>query len=272
MSDSQDMLSPKHRSLYTSHGSPDMVLEDVNTACSQFLENYGKTHEMPSAFVIITSHYDAQKVLISASAHPETVHDIGPIDQRLFDIQYPAPGHPELAAKIQKGLKQAGFEAELDHERGFDHGTWVPMLLMNPEMDVPVVLVALDTTKDAKWHYELGQALGKNLPDDVAIMGSGNFTHDLTPLYEADRFLDRDAPILSHVTEFEGWMHKRLLENNVEELFRYRELAPHAVRNHGSGDHILPLFVAMGAGTAAAELIHNSYEFGAVSMNSYAFG
>ena len=78
--------------------------------------------------------------------------------------------------------------------------------------------------------------------------------------------------MLDYVVEFEDWMNKRIFDNNLEELFEYPALAPHAERHHAKGEHILPFFVAMGAGVAAAELIHDSYEFGAISMNSYAFG
>lgn len=262
-------------SLFISHGSPDTAIAD--TAAARFLKGYAASLPRPKAIVVASAHFEATGfVAASADAEPETIHDFGGFDRALYEIVYPAPGEPELAGRIVKRLTDAGFHARAAHDRGFDHGTWVPLKLMYPDADIPVVQVSVDPTRDADHHLALGEALGALAEEEVLIVGSGSFTHNLGEAFKALRAGDRDAPVPDWVSEFVHWMDEKIKGGELEKLVNWRREAPHAVENHPTPEHLMPLYVALGAAghegrSFAAETLHSSREFGVLAMDAYAF-
>lgn len=256
--------------LFISHGAPDLVLADTQAA--RFLKEYGSRTAKPAAFVVASAHFEASNVLLSADSAPDTIYDFGGFDPRLNKLVYDAPGDPDLARQTALALANAGYDAYAVENRGYDHGTWVPLMLMNEAADVPVVQISVDPNRDARWHFELGKALREALPDNVAIIGSGSFTHNLRAIFGSNGMAKRDAVAPDWVTEFESWMTERLLEGDIEALMDYRRQAPYAKQNHPTEEHIAPLFVALGAGqSGTAKMLHDSHEFGALAMNAFAF-
>ena len=166
-------------------------------------------------------------------------------------------------------LEQAGFAVKRSTARGLDHGAWVPLRLMYPDADIPVTQVSLRRGALPAEHEQIGKALRGLREDGILIIGSGSLTHNLY----AFRGASPDAEVPGWVSDFDEWMLTRLQSNQREALLDYRAQAPFAVRNHPTEEHLLPMFVAMGAAgdMPKAERLHASYEYGVLAMDMYAF-
>lgn len=254
--------------VFISHGAPTLVTDDV--PAHRFLEDYGKRLGRPAAIVVLSAHHAAIGAAVTAALHPETIHDFGGFPRELYALEYPAPGDPALAARIAGLLQEGGIACRLDDTRGLDHGAWVPLMLMYPDADVPVVQVSLDPRYSTDYHYRLGQLLAPLRDQGVLIIGSGGATHNLGEVLRQSP----DAPVPQWAAVFDDWLAATIGAGNVTELLRYRELAPYAAKNHPTEEHLLPLFFAMGvAGTESRpERAHHSYTFGSLSMDIFEFG
>lgn len=253
--------------LFISHGSPMLAIED--SPARRFLLQLGKTLPRPKAIVVASAHWESLGgVAVSLAPRPETIHDFGGFPEALFDIEYPAHGAPDTAARAAQLLEQAGFAVKRSASRGLDHGAWVPLRLMYPDAGIPTAQISLVRGAAPAEHEQIGKALRSLREDGVLIIGSGSLTHNLY----AYRGASIDATVPSWVSDFGDWMHTRLQTSQRESLLDYRAQAPFAVRNHPTEEHLLPLFVAMGAAgdTPHAERLHASYEYGVLAMDMYA--
>lgn len=254
--------------LFISHGSPMLALQD--SPARRFLSELGKSLPRPRAILIASAHWETLNgPALSFAQRPETIHDFGGFPAELFAIQYPAPGAPDVAQRAADLLRHAGLAVTRSADRGLDHGAWVPLRLMYPEADIPVAQISILQGAAPADHENIGAALTALRDEGVLVIGSGSLTHNL---YE----ISRGQPAIAApawVTEFGDWMHGALGANQRAALHDYRRLAPHAVRNHPTEEHLLPLFVAMGAGGAAARArrLHTSIEYGVLAMDVYAF-
>ena len=161
-------------SVFVSHGPPTMVVDDV--AVRGFLGELGRGLGRPAAVLCVSAHWDTAAPCIGSAARPETIHDFYGFPAELYDLRYPAPGAPELAARTLTLLAEAGIEARLDPGRGLDHGAWEPLMLMYPEADVPVAQLSIQSTAGAAAHLALGRALAPLRRDGVLVLGSGQKT------------------------------------------------------------------------------------------------
>jgi len=255
-------------SLFLSHGSPMLALDD--SPARRFLLDLGRALPRPKAIIVVSAHWETMGGLaVGLAAHPETLHDFGGFPAALFDIQYPVPGAPETALRAAALLEQAGFAVKRSASRGLDHGAWVPLSLMYPDADIPSAQVSLPRGLPPAEYQRMGRALGKLREDEVLIIGSGAFTHNLSEF----RGGPIAAPVPAWVSDFAEWLRDRLENGQRDALLDYRALAPFAVRNHPTEEHLLPLFVAMGAAGEApiAERLHASYQYRVLAMDMYAF-
>jgi 4,5-DOPA dioxygenase extradiol len=221
----------------------------------------------PKAIVIVSAHWESNELLVSGNPQPETWHDFGGFPQALFDVQYPAPGNPQLAAEVVELLKSDGLPARIDAKRPFDHGVWVPLSLMYPQADIPVVQVSLPTRGGPALQTRVGHALASLREHGVLLIGSGSITHNL-------RELDWHAgpeSVEPWAQAFRDWMIEKLAANDENALHDYRQQAPNAVRNHPSDEHLLPLYFARGSG-GAFSVTHKGFTMGALGMDIYRFG
>lgn len=254
--------------LFISHGSPMLAIED--SPARRFLQQLGASLPRPRAIVVASAHWETREApAVSLAAQPETIHDFGGFPRALFEIDYPAPGAPAVAERVAALLEEDGHAVRRSADRGLDHGAWVPLRLMYPEAGIPVTQVSVLRGATPADHVRLGRALSPLRDEGVLVIGSGSLTHNL---YEF-RGQDIDAPVPEWVSGFGAWMKSRLDDNRQEDLLAYRRLAPFAERNHPTEEHLLPLFVAMGAAgaDARAERLHASYEYGILAMDVYAF-
>jgi 4,5-DOPA dioxygenase extradiol len=254
--------------LFISHGSPMLAVQD--SPARRFLLELGKSLPRPRAILVASAHWETRQApALSLAVQPETIHDFGGFPAELFAIQYPAPGAPEIAERAAALLQGAGIAVQVSPDRGLDHGAWVPLRLMYPEADIPVAQISLVHGASPADHEKLGAALAALRDEGVLVIGSGSLTHNLHELLRGDH----DAPAPSWVSDFGAWMNTMLEENQREALRDYRGRAPHAARNHPSEEHLLPLFVALGAAgeAAQAQRLHTSIEYGVLAMDVYAF-
>ena len=252
-------------SLYISHGSPMLALEPG--ASGPALANLAATMPKPKAIVIVSAHWESSELLVSGNPQPETWHDFGGFPRALFEVQYPAPGNPQLAAQVVELLKTDGLPARIDAKRPFDHGVWVPLSLMYPLADIPVVQVSLPTRGGPALQTRVGHALASLREHGVLLIGSGSITHNL-------RELDWHAgpeSVEPWAKAFRDWMIEKLEANDEAALHDYRQQAPNAVRNHPSDEHLLPLYFARAAG-GEFSVVHQGFTMGALGMDIYRFG
>lgn len=182
-------------------------------------------------------------------------------------MQYPAPGNPQLAQEVAELLIVNNLPARLDSQRPFDHGVWVPLSLMYPQADIPVVQVSLPSRSGPMLQTRVGQALASLRSQGILLIGSGSITHNL-------RELDWHAgpeSVEPWAREFRDWIVDKLAANDEVALHDYRQQAPNAVRSHPSDEHLLPLYFARGAG-GDFSIAHQGFTMGALGMDIYRFG
>jgi 4,5-DOPA dioxygenase extradiol len=257
--------------LFVSHGSPMLAVAD--SRARRFLKGLGPQLPAPSAIVVLSAHYDTTATEVTAAAWPATIHDFGGFPDELYRLSYPVRGSPELARDIVARLAAVCVPARLASDRGLDHGAWIPLSLMFPRADVPVVEVSIDSDRSPEEHFALGRALRSLRDSGTLVLGSGGATHNLA-LYAHARGRDDDSPPPEWVEAFSEWTADAVSARRLEDLFRYAERAPYAAQNHPTAEHYLPLFAALGAAydDEPGVRIHASYDRGLLSLDAYAFG
>lgn len=262
--------------LFLSHGAPNMALHE--SPVRNFMQSLAGNYQKPDAIVVVSAHFETKDTCVVTDSAPEMMYDFRGFEPELHEIVYPAPGHPELANEVLGLLKATNINAEAISKRGFDHGTWVPLSLVYPNSDIPIVQVSIDPDQSPEYHYKLGQALSSLPARNIAVIGTGNITHNLPALFTKGKDRDLDANIKGYVAEFLNWFDKQLESNHMENLLNYRNNAPFAAENHPTDEHLLPIYVAMGAAHGAdpqktkARKIHASYAFDFLAMDAWEFG
>lgn len=254
-------------SLFVSHGAPTLLIQDG--PAHRFLAGYGATLGKPRAILIASAHWESNRLLASTAERPETIYDFYGFPKALYQMTYDAPGAVEVAQQAISALRAAGVQGDTDPARGLDHGAWVPLRLMYPDAEIPVTQISIQTGLGPAQQLAVGRALAPLRDAGVLIVGSGSATHNLSEF----RGAAPDAPPPEWVAAFADWTHSALREGRTNDLLDYRRTAPHAVRNHPTEEHFLPLFTALGAGgpNARAERVHTSTTFGVLMMDAYAF-
>ncbi len=254
-------------SLYISHGSPMTALQPGLTG--ERLAELASVLPRPKAIVIASAHWLSRGPQVGSAAAPTTIYDFRGFPAALYQLRYPAPGALALAEQVAALLDQAGLKATLDPARGLDHGAWVPLRLLYPDADIPVVPVSTQPELGPAHHYALGQALAPLRDEGVLVIGSGSITHNLHDL-GAGYSDERQAP---YVKPFIDWIEQKLATGDIDALLDYRRLAPFAERAHPTDEHLLPLFVALGAAGANphAQRIDAGIDMGLLAMDIYRF-
>lgn len=251
--------------LFVSHGAPTLALEPGPTR--GFLAQLGAGLGRPKAILVVSAHWETAAPAVSTAPQPETIHDFYGFPEALYQMNYAAPGAPDLARRAVRLLEETGVKAAAVPDRGLDHGAWVPLMLMYPAADIPVTQLSVQTALGPTHHWRLGEALRPVRDEGVLIMGSGSATHNLRGLsrYEA-------APP-GWVSEFNEWLAGAIAAGRTADLLDYRRLAPQAARNHPTEEHLLPLFAAYGAGTSGIQPqhIHTGYTYGVIGMDAWRF-
>jgi 4,5-DOPA dioxygenase extradiol len=224
--------TPKMPALFLGHGNP-MYAIDPNHYTDGWRQ-LAQALPRPKAILAISAHWYIDHTAVTAMARPRTIHDFGGFPKALFDVQYPAPGSPELAQRIQQLL--APLEVRLDHEWGLDHGAWSVLLHLYPQADIPVIQLSIDATQPAAWHHALAQQLRPLRDEGVLILGSGNIVHNLGRLNWSS-----NAPAHAWAERFSEWVRTQLRANNHDALIGYLSHGEDAHLSIPTPDHYLPL-------------------------------
>ncbi|MCA9727860.1 MAG: dioxygenase [Candidatus Eisenbacteria bacterium] len=226
--------------VFLAHGSP-FLLDDATWV--RELAGWSAALPRPRAILMVSAHWENQPVTLGATETVPLVYDFYGFPARYYEVTYPAPGAPELAARTRDLLVGSGTtRSVLDAPtRGLDHGAYVPLVAMYPRADVPVLQMSLPTL-DAPELFALGRALESLRDEGVLIVGSGFVTHNLRTLD-----LRPDAPTPAWAADFDAWVTQALETTDVDALVRYRELAPGVRQSLPTHEHFVPLVVASGA-------------------------
>eukprot|EP00397_Hematodinium_sp_SG-2012_P040258 GEMP01044078.1.p1 GENE.GEMP01044078.1~~GEMP01044078.1.p1 ORF type:complete len:267 (+),score=67.81 GEMP01044078.1:196-996(+) len=233
--------------LFISHGSPSLVLE-VDRA--RDLAAYGATlSSLPiRAFLVISAHWEESSapssiLLGETAAHTALMYDFGGFPKEMYEMQYPAPGAPsDVLTDIRKVLAASGYTC-INSTRALDHGVWSPLKVMFPEAKIPVQQMALPAGLPEDELVAIGRALAPLRERGILIIGSGGVTHNLGLLDFRET-----TPTLQWAAAFDAWLADVLVAKNAPALCRWKQDAPHAVKNHPTDEHLRPLFIAAGAG------------------------
>lgn len=259
MSEIDKVLMP---AAFIGHGSPMNALE--HNRYTEAWQNFGASIPKPKAILVISAHWYVNITAVTAMPRPRTIHDFYGFPQPLFDVQYNAPGDPDIAQRIVDVVKPTYVGMDLD-SWGIDHGTWSVLTHMFPDADIPVLQLSINADQPYSYHFELGAKLHTLRSEGVLILGSGNVVHNL-------RMLDWSSP-----GKGTAWAHRfdddvrAVMTNDSNELARIGSHQDFSLAVP-TPDHFLPLAYIAGLSAAAgvsARTIVDGYEMGSLSMTAY---
>lgn len=249
--------------IFYGHGSPMNALDD--NAYTRVWQSFAERFARPKAILAISAHWTTRGTAVTAMSAPKTIHDFGGFPKPLFEVRYPAPGDPALAAHVAQVL--APIPVRMDQEWGLDHGTWSVLIKTYPEANIPVVQLSLDMTQDAAYHFALGQKLAGLRDEGVMIIASGNVVHNLARM-------DPRSSGYDWAQRFNSAMRTAILAGRFDEVVNYPSLGQDAALSVPTSEHFLPLLYVLGAKSndESVEIVAEGMELGAISMMSVVVG
>lgn len=260
------MNTSRMPALFLGHGSPMNVLEE--NVYTQAWRTLGETLPRPKGIIAVSAHWYTRGTAVTAMEKPRTIHDFGGFPQALFDTEYPAPGSPELAERIQMALAPLPVLAD-QGQWGFDHGSWGVLIKMYPQADIPVVQLSVDGTQSAEYHYQLGKKLAALRDEGFMIVASGNVVHNLRKVK-----WEGDAEPYDWAISFNQFVKDNLTyQGDNHPLIDFMQHEGAALSNP-TPDHFLPLLYVLGSwdGAEAISVPVDGIEMGALSMLSVQVG
>lgn len=255
-------------SLFVPHGAPTFALRPG--AAGAAIARVASSLERPRAVVVVSPHWDTENPVVGAARKPQTIYDFWGFPDELYSLRYPATGCEEASQEVAGALRTAGFDVTVDAERGLDHGAWIPLRIMYPNADIPVIPLSIQAHRGPAHHLEIGRALAPLAARGFLVVASGNLTHNLGDFQRASR---QSGAMPAYVRGFADWIWERLQAHDEVALLDYRQRAPDAVRAQPRDDHLLPLYVALGAAAPAnkPERLHAGVDDYVIAMDAFAF-
>ncbi|WP_437372265.1 4,5-DOPA dioxygenase extradiol [Maribacter litoralis] len=254
--------------LFLGHGSPMNGIED-NEFVRAF-KKHGQQLEKPNAIIVVSAHWETNGTFVTAMQNPRTIHDFGGFPKELYEVQYPAPGHPELAKEISEFITPTGT-VHLDDKWGLDHGAWTVVKHLFPKADVPVIQLSLDYKMTPQQHYELAQQLKKLREKGVLIVGSGNMVHNLR---KVDFRKINENYGYDWAIEADSKMKKWILEGNHQSLIDFKKQGEAFNLAIPTPEHYLPLLYVLGLKDKKdnTTIFNDNPLGGSLTMTSVKFG
>jgi 4,5-DOPA dioxygenase extradiol len=247
---------------FISHGSPMQAVEQDEFNAD--LRAWADGIPRPRAIVVVSAHWEARgRVRVTGAERPSLIYDFSGFPPELYDLRYPAPGDPALAAEIARML-----DGDVDGSRGWDHGAWMPLLHAFPKADVPVLEVSLPLPRTPDQILRVGRTLAPLRDRGVLLIGSGGLVHNLSRV----RFDDKRAPVEGWAEEFDRWVGERIQALDVDALQDYRSRGPNAALAVPTTEHYDPVLFTLGAAGPEDRVrpIHTGMQYGTLSMRSFA--
>lgn len=254
--------------LFVPHGAPTFALRPG--AAGAAMVAAARALALPRAIIIVSAHWDTAIPTVGFAERPETIYDFWGFPEELYSLRYPATGCREAANEVVAAIKAAGLPVGEDTEQGLDHGAWIPLRLMFPDADVPVIPLSIQSRGGPQQAYALGRALAPLTEKGFLVITSGNLTHNLRDYQLAAR---SNGQTPAYVRQFTDWLAEHLQAGDISALLDYRRQAPGGAQAHPSDEHLLPLFVALGAAgdAAQAERFHAGIDDYVIAMDAYRF-
>ncbi|MDO9182938.1 MAG: 4,5-DOPA dioxygenase extradiol [Bacteriovorax sp.] len=249
--------------LFIGHGSPMNAI--ANNNYTRELSDLKNSIETPKAILMISAHWLTKGTFLTAMSSPKTIHDFQGFPKELFDIQYKAPGSPELAEILINNISSPQIEKDMD-EWGLDHGTWSVLRHMYPEANIPVIQLSMDMTRPAEYHFEMGQKIKFLRQQGVLIMASGNIVHNLRQLNWDENALPFDWSV-----EFDLWVKEKALQGDFNSLVKEFTETKSGQLSVPTPDHYYPLLYILGAVDEKDQLsfLFEGIQNASISMRSF---
>lgn len=252
--------------VFFGHGNPMNAIQ-TNAYTNAWAE-IGRSIPKPKAILCISAHWYIPEVAVTAMGQPRTIHDFGGFPQELFDVKYPAPGSPELAARVNELL---GGGLRLDSaDWGLDHGTWSVLCHVFPDADIPVVQLSIDETQPSEWHYEFAKRLSSLRNEGILIIGSGNLVHNL----RAYGWGTKDVEPFDWAVRFDIQAKKMMLDGDHHPLVNYLSMGAGARFAAPTPEHFLPLLYVLALQNEAGPVTFpvSGFDGGSISMTCVRVG
>lgn len=254
--------------VFVGHGSPMNAIED-----NRWNRGFTRLRDLiprPAAILAISSHWYVKGSLLTANKQPPTIHDFGGFPKELYEIDYPAPGSPEVAESVRDLLGTT--RVQLNHDWGLDHGTWSVLRWMYPQADIPVVQLSIDRDLDVRQHFAIGRSLTELRDKNILIMASGNVTHNLQDAFKQMRSGTATTP--AWASRFDDAVKQALLQNDMDTLLSLSPGTADGQQAHPTPEHWLPLIYAAGAATESdrVQFPTEGFDWGSLSMRNIIFG
>jgi len=256
------VTTPTMPALFVGHGNPMITLDD--NRYTRGWKQLGETLPRPRAILTISAHWYVPTRRVSTTPYPSTIHDFFGFPNQLFQVEYPAPGSPELAERVLELLAEEGFEP--DAQRGLDHGAWSVLRHLYPNAEVPVIQLSLDLRKSPAEHYRLGQKLAPLRDEQVLVLASGNLVHNLM----AYNWQHPEIAPPETAVAFETWNREQLNSDTPERLVDYLASSKMAAWSAPTPDHYLPLLYLAALKRPSDHVTYplEGYDGGSMSMLS----
>ncbi len=259
--------TPKMPALFLGHGSPMNAIEE-----NEFVQGFRKVSseiEVPKAIIVVSAHWESRGTKVTAMEHPQTIHDFGGFPKALYEVQYPAPGSPELARETQSLIKST--DVHLDDKWGLDHGAWSVIRHMYPKANIPVIQLSLDYYKTPREHYELAKELAALREKGILIVGSGNLVHNLGRV-DWQRLNENFA--FDWAQEATNKMNNFILNGDHDSLINYSKQGKEFQLSIPTPEHFLPLLYVLGLQekNEKISLFNDEPVAGSLSMTSVKIG
>ena len=254
--------------LFVGHGSPMNAIEENEFVTGW--RNIGKTLPVPSAILCVSAHWETKGTYVTAMDKPQTIHDFGGFPKQLFEVQYPAPGSPELARESRDMIRKT--EVSLDTKWGLDHGCWSVLKHLYPKADVPVIQMSLDYYQSPQYHYDLAKEISSLRNKGVLIIGSGNMVHNLgMVIWEK---IDEPGFGYDWAIEANEKMKKFILSGDHKSLIDYKLMGRAFNLAIPTPDHFLPLLysLALKEENETIEIFNDKAIAGSLTMTSIKIG
>lgn len=248
---------------FVAHGSPTLALDPVKGADLQRWFD-----RRPRAVLVVSAHWEEAPPTIGTTKTRELMYDFYGFPKPLYELEYPAPGAPEVASDVEKRLRAAGVPVARD-DRPLDHGVWVPMLHMAPEADIPIVQLSMPSDWGPDRLFELGRTLAPLRDEGIYILGSGNLVHNLRRIDWSE-----SGEIPAWATEFDDWAKNTLESGDFDGLRDFTAKSPSLQIAHPTVEHFLPVLVTAGAASRGFGEVRTrveGFEFGSISRRSIEF-
>lgn len=262
------MMENLRNALFVPHGSPTFALDPG--AAGAAMSQLPALLPTPRAIIVVSPHWDTKVPTVSTATDLETIYDFYGFPEALYRIKYPAKGNSAAAQEVVEALQKRFSKVNTDPTRGLDHGAWTPLRQMFPNADIPVIAVSIQSQEGTAHAMAMGEALEQLTHQGFLVIGSGNITHNLGDLRVAAMQGGRTP---AYVQTFADWVEVQITGKHVQNLIDYRQHSIEGVQSHPTEDHLLPLFVAMGAAgkNASAKAFFRGISSYVIAMDGYTF-